>query len=180
MSKASLLEKACGRFGRNDAVFAVATIATFKGVFRPLFTMMDTKQPKESKVYAALREGVTELVAIPSYIGMSWGVKKLAKPLANDAANKVNVGNVKSNLSFLAVCFTAVFVIPSLCNLILPSILKAYKNRQSNNKPAQNTNLTSIKPMLIAKKQVTQVNSINQNVYSDFLQARRNLTGMRI
>lgn len=180
MNKAGFLEQTCGRLGRNDAVFAVAAIATFKGIFRPLFTMMDKKQSKDTKEYAALREGVTELIAIPSYIGMSWGVKKLAKPLANDATNIANVSTVKSNLSFTAICFTAVFVIPSLCNLALPSIIKAYKKIRGGNKAEVKTIPISTNPTPIKRTSINAGTTINGDVYSNFLRTRQNLTGMRL
>ena len=48
------LKRICISLGRNnDPVIAVLGIAVFKGIFRPLFTMMDKEEKPERKKYAA-------------------------------------------------------------------------------------------------------------------------------
>ena len=49
------------------ATHTVMAIATVKGICRPTFTMMDKTEKPETKKYTALREGITEAVAIPVY-----------------------------------------------------------------------------------------------------------------
>ena len=58
MSKSrTLIEQICYSLGKNnDASYAVVAVATAKGIFRPMFTMMDKHQDHETKKYTALRE----------------------------------------------------------------------------------------------------------------------------
>lgn len=80
MGKETLAQKIFTKFGAIDSVAYIASlfIAGAKGVFRPIFTMMDKKQDPESKKYAATREGLTEVIAIPSYFVFEQVAKKLA------------------------------------------------------------------------------------------------------
>ena len=43
------------------------SIAIAKGIFRLMFTMMDKEENYETKRYTAIREGLTEMIAIPVY-----------------------------------------------------------------------------------------------------------------
>ena len=68
----------CKKLGEsNKATYAVVSIAVAKGIFRPIFTMTDKHESKETKRYTAAREGLTEVVAIPTYLA----VGKLAETL---------------------------------------------------------------------------------------------------
>ena len=70
-------------FGKYiSPAFVSASIAAAKGVFRPIFTMSDKKQDKDSRVYAALREGLTEGIAIPVYLGSGALAKVISKKIA--------------------------------------------------------------------------------------------------
>ena len=64
----SKLTQLCNHLGENNKpTYAVMAIAAVKGVCRPTFTMMDKTEKPETKKYTALREGLTELIAIPAY-----------------------------------------------------------------------------------------------------------------
>ena len=55
--------------GKNvKPYWPTVAVASAELIFRPLFTMMDKKSPEETKKYTALREGVTELIAAPTYL----------------------------------------------------------------------------------------------------------------
>ena len=70
-------------FGKYiNPAFVSASIAAAKGIFRPIFTMSDKKQDKKSRVYAALREGLTEGIAIPVYLGSGALAKYISKKVA--------------------------------------------------------------------------------------------------
>ena len=74
------IEKQLTKFGKNNSPTVVAmSIAAAKGVFRPAFTMMDTKESYETKRYTALREGLTEVIAIPVYYLSGVAAKKVSK-----------------------------------------------------------------------------------------------------
>ncbi|MCQ2754316.1 MAG: hypothetical protein MJ231_04615 [bacterium] len=85
MNIVSVTEKIFTWFGEKiTPAFVSASIAGAKGIFRPIFTLSDKKQDKDSRSYAALREGLTEGIAIPVYL-MSGQIataiaKKKAKP----------------------------------------------------------------------------------------------------
>jgi hypothetical protein len=45
-----LVTTICEKLGKaNEPVYAVAAVAVFKGIFRPLFTMQDKEQAPETK-----------------------------------------------------------------------------------------------------------------------------------
>lgn len=83
MTLASNSEKIFMWFGKYiSPAFVSASIAGAKGIFRPIFTLSDKKQDKDSRVYAALREGITEVIAIPVYLGSGALAKAISKKLA--------------------------------------------------------------------------------------------------
>ena len=84
MSFKQVIEKNLIKFGKDNSPTLVAMgIATAKGIFRPMFTMMDKEESYETKRYTALREGLTELIAIPIYY--------LSGVVSNYASNKLAV-----------------------------------------------------------------------------------------
>lgn len=124
----------------NSATWIACSIAVFKGIFRPLFTMMDKKSDPETKKYAAIREGLTEVAALPIYAATPFLVgTAIDKFYKGDG----NIKNIKMNGKFLGIC-AATLIIPAVCNVIQPPIMKAYKKRQD----AQKAKLTTInKPL---------------------------------
>ncbi|MBE7713139.1 MAG: hypothetical protein E7Z87_05295 [Cyanobacteria bacterium SIG26] len=94
--------------------YVVVAVATAKGIFRPLFTMMDKKESPETKKYTALREGMTEVVAIPTYLFFGQYLPNQAVKLIKDPAKQVMA---RHNTSFIGVCTAALLVIPALCSI---------------------------------------------------------------
>lgn len=83
MTLASTSEKLFMWFGKYiSPAFVSASIAGAKGIFRPIFTLSDKKQDKDSRVYAALREGITEGIAIPVYLGSGALAKAISSRIA--------------------------------------------------------------------------------------------------
>ena len=129
----NFLKKICNSLGEhNDALYAVLAIAVFKGVMRPTFTMMDKKSDKETKKYAAFREGLTEAIAFASYII----THKIFKSLAPKLAKKTGKSDKKiaNGLSLLSVCLTAGIIIPAVCNLTLKPVMDLVKKVSDKNK----------------------------------------------
>ena len=80
MSITEKFKNICVSLGKNNKpTYAVMAIALVKGIARPTFTMMDNQEEPETKKYTALREGLTEVVAIPTY----WGCGELTAKLAS-------------------------------------------------------------------------------------------------
>lgn len=136
------LKDICTSLGKhNDALYAVLAIAMFKGVMRPTFTMMDKESDKDTKTYAAFREGLTEVIAFCSYIA----THKLILPLAVPLARKTGASpkKVKNGLSLVSVCLTAGLIIPAVCNLTLKPIMdgvsKLWKKQDKSVKEHQSS-----------------------------------------
>ena len=133
MSIKEALKKLCIKLGENNKpIYAVMAIAVAKGIFRPTFTMMDKHEDPETKKYAALRELLTEVVAIPTY----WA----SGELASKCADKMNLAPdkkamAKTNFMFLGVCTAALLVIPALTSLIIKPVMNTIQN---NNKKKSN------------------------------------------
>ena len=147
------LEKSLTKFGGNNSpTFVAMSIAVAKGIFRPLFTMSDKKESLETKRYTAMREGLTELIAIPIYFLSGVAAQKVAKKLAQEknfapkriyekyiAGDKspeimdaiahakkmadINLPKMKSNAAFAGVCISALFLIPMVCSLTIKPIM---------------------------------------------------------
>ncbi len=122
MSIADKFRKICMSLGENNnPAYAVMAIATVKGICRPMFTMMDKKEKPETKKYTALREGLTEAIAIPAY----WGTATLAGKMANLIKGDKSAQTLaKKNLLFIGVCTAALFVIPATCSLVIKPFMK--------------------------------------------------------
>ena len=118
-------KKLCESLGRsNKATYAVVAIAVTKGIFRPIFTLLDKHENPKTKKYTALREGLTEVVAIPTYIGIAKGAEMIATNLK--ISGKENVEIAKHNANFIGVCFAAAIVIPVVTSIIINPMIKLF------------------------------------------------------
>lgn len=110
----NFLRNVCTQLGENNKpTYAVVAIAAVKGICRPTFTMMDKKEKPETKKYTALREGLTELIAIPVYIGCGYLAGKcsslftknvtkedfLTNKVKQDIANGISNENITKAIS---------------------------------------------------------------------------------
>jgi hypothetical protein len=147
--KISLTERICKEMvSSNNAGYAAILIAAFKGVFRPIITLRDKKKPEKERKYAAIREALTEALAVPIYLITSMYIPdKLKKPLATDPKNLKTVENVRGNVAFISVCI-ATFIIPLLCNWIMPPVMKAIK-KYEDGKKKKNGSLDVVSPSQI-------------------------------
>lgn len=153
LQKVKGLDKAFKWFAENEnsATWISCSIAVFKGIFRPTFTMMDKTQDPETKKYAAIREGLTEVAALPLYAATPYLVGKAVDKFYKGANKK----NAKMNGKFLGIC-AATLIIPAVCNIIQPPIMKAYKRSQD----AKKAQMTQPNPP------VTPVNKPLQTTFS--------------
>lgn len=135
-----LIKKTCKALGENNKpTYVVMAIATVKGICRPMFTMMDKTENPETKKYTALREGLTEVIAIPAY----WACGELAGKFAKSIKDQPLAKRAEKNLMFIGVCTAALFVIPALCSVAIKPImdkmgLKAPKDKKDNTKQVLN------------------------------------------
>lgn len=128
------IKSICEHLGRNNnPAYIVVAIATAKGIFRPLFTMMDKKESKETKKYTALREGLTEVIAIPTYL-LCGAIAGKGSAMIKDA-EKAKMA--KHNLRFIGVCTAAIAVIPGLCSLVVKPFTEKIFNNGNNKQDFQ-------------------------------------------
>lgn len=124
------LKKVFVKLGENNKpTYAVMAIAVVKGIARPLFTMTDKHADPETKKYTAIREGLTEVVAIPTYFACGELAGKVADKLnfnhiSNPKQQAFARQSAKQNFMFLGVCTAALFVIPALASLTIKPFMK--------------------------------------------------------
>ena len=128
MSIKDAFKRLCFDLGKNNSPeYAVVAIATVKGIARPTITMMDKKEDPQTKKYTALREGLTEVVAIPTYITCGYLAGKLGGKL-NLAPDQKSAA-VK-NFKFLGVCLAALLVIPALASVTIKPFMKKIQEKK--------------------------------------------------
>lgn len=148
MANFNAIKNICKKLGENNKpTYVVMSIAAVKGICRPTFTMMDKKEKPETKKYTALREGLTEVIAIPVYwacgeMAAKFGKyvvsksmdKKLAAleakgekytPEVKQAMKNASIKKGQTGLMFIGVCTAALFVIPAVCSLVIKPIMNA-------------------------------------------------------
>lgn len=137
MAKVNLLEKTFNFFGENpnSAIIVAVAIAAFKGVFRPIFTMTDKKSDPQTKKYTAIREALTELIAIPVYIAVPLLGKKLIVDKKFKGASAAVKKAAETNIKFLGV-LASTAIIPAVCNIIQPPIMKSIQKKADAKKAA--------------------------------------------
>ena len=171
MSFKHVLEKNLTKFGANNSPTLVAMgIATAKGIFRPTFTMMDKEEAFETKRYAAIREGLTELIAIPIYylsgVLSQHVTEKLAVPknfMSKDVYTKhmngdtseavadavkraeelakTNFPKIKTTTAFIGVCASALLIIPLVCSIVIKPVMKGIEKKSANKNTTEAGNI---------------------------------------
>ena len=161
MAMKQLLEKMLVKFGKsNSPTFVAMSIAAAKGIFRPAFTMTDKKESYETKRYTALREGLTELIAIPVYYLSGVASQRISEKLAipkhfmkkdvyqkyasGDTSKEVlsaveqakalaekNLPKMKLTSSFIGVGLSALLFIPLICSITIKPIMSAIEKKNA-------------------------------------------------
>ena len=175
----TFLQQLCHSLGKNnDASYAVVAVATAKGVFRPMFTMMDKHEDYETKKYTALREGLTEAIAIPCYLSVAWAAKNVVAPMICKSKTSDQVKKAAKTLSFLGVCTAALVIIPAACSAMINPIMKFLKEKKNHKKccPEHHIDIkeqpTELKA--IATQPLLNSSSPLQNTYAGFNSFRYN------
>ena len=134
------LKSLCKNLGENcKPTYVVMAIATVKGICRPTFTMMDKHEDYETKKYTAIREGLTEVIAIPVY----WGLGELSGKCAKFLPEELQKQG-KKNAMFLGVCTAALLIIPGLCSATIKPIMdKFFPNKKEDEQVEKKLDITS-------------------------------------
>lgn len=126
----------------NSAIYVAVAIATFKGIFRPIFTMRDKKSDPQTKKYTAIREALTELIAIPVYIAVPLIGKSLVVDKIYKKKPEIFKKAAAANIKFLGVLVSTA-IIPAVCNLVQQPIMNYFQ--KGTKKPiTQNNPVTSV------------------------------------
>ena len=128
----------------HKPIYPVMMIAAVKGICRPAFTMMDKTEEPETKRYTALREGLTEIIAIPTYFACG----KASASLSRLFPEKIR-GNAATNLMFMGVCGAALFAIPALCSVAIKPIMSKIQKNNSKKSLDINTQQPVERPLNI-------------------------------
>ncbi|MCM1338696.1 MAG: hypothetical protein NC191_03395 [Muribaculaceae bacterium] len=147
--------------GKNvKPYWPTVAVASAELIFRPLFTMMDKKSPEETKKYTALREGITELIAAPTYLALPILAAKGSDLLKIKDANLAKMA--KHNLQTVGTWTAALVVIPGLCSaMVKPFMDKIYKNGKPGEESSAKLDVTSKSEQVeLPKTQVTQTGNI--------------------
>lgn len=160
MGLADKFRNICIKLGENNKpTYAVMAIATVKGIARPTFTMMDKHEDPQTKKYTAMREGLTEVVAIPAY----WGCGELASKIAGKmklAPEKQALA--KHNFMFLGVCTAALFVIPALASLAIKPFMGMIQGDGKKAKKEEPAHTLDIKETEVPE---IEINKLQPNNY---------------
>jgi len=139
------LRTLCEKLGTKcKPTYVVMAIATVKGICRPTFTMMDKHEDYETKKYTAIREGLTEVIAIPVY----WGLGELSGKCAKFLPAELQSQGSK-NAMFLGVCTAALLIIPWICSATIKPIMnKFFPSTQIGNKEDKKLDVVSAPPQV--------------------------------
>ena len=140
MGVKEFMKKVFVKLGENNKpTYAVMAIAVVKGIARPIFTMMDEHADPETKKYTAIREFLTEVVAIPTYFACGELAGKVANKLKFDhlpteELQKHARKNAQQNFMFLGVCTAALVVIPALASITIKPFMEKIQAERNKNK----------------------------------------------
>ena len=183
MAIADNVKNICRSLGKNNKpTYVVMAIAAVKGICRPTFTMMDKTEDPQTKKYTALREGLTEAIAIPAY----WGCGELAAKLANHVfKDEALAKRAEKNLMFMGVCGAALIVIPGLCSAVIKPIMDklGLKAPDKGEKPQLQVQQPEQTQAVLNAPQQFQKPIQQKNIYKPSMNgymARPNMSGLRV
>lgn len=156
-------------------------IATANGICRPTFTMLKKGEDPESKKYAALRELLTEIIAVPTYWISGELMAKLGKHITSKAMDKkiatmeksgqILSDKVKQNmknsavkkgqagLMLIGVCTAAGLIIPALCSVAVKPVM----NKISPQKGLDVKEKSVTPPAMLTRQQISRPTFKNFN-----------------
>ena len=189
MGVKDVMKKMFVKLGENNKpTYAVMAIAVVKGIARPIFTMTDKHADPETKKYTAIREGLTEVVAIPTYYACGELTSKIGDKLKFDHLPKDQQAfakqSAKQNFMFLGVCLAALLVIPALASLtIKPFMKKIQENKKALKDIKEDEHELDIDDLFDDSIKTPQAINFESkkslNPYKN-IQARSNVYGMKV
>lgn len=153
MSFSNFIKNICSKLGNNNkSIYPMIAIASANGICRPTFTMLKKGENPESKKYAALRELLTEVIAVPTYWVSGELMAKLGKHIASKAVDieiqklekqgknlteqmkkDMKTSAVKkgqAGLMLIGVCTAAGLIIPALCSVAVKPVMNKLTSKR--------------------------------------------------
>jgi hypothetical protein len=163
----------------NKPYYPTVAVASAELIFRPLFTMMDKKSPEETKKYTALREGITELIAAPTYLVVPIIAGKASSLLK--MPTKEGEKMAKHNLQTFGTWVAALVVIPALCSAVVkPFMNKIYSNRAKKNNQQQLDVKLDNEEVKAPKTPISQTGHLNTYPLNNISISKFTNSGMRV
>ena len=136
MALANSIKNAITSLGaKTKPAYPMMAVALTNGIFKPLTSLTDKKEKPETKKYAALRELLTEVVAVPTYLLSNLAAEKGAELFYKKDPEKLKLA--KANIGFFGVCAAAIFIIPALCSIVVKPFTDMIFKKDKKNEPAK-------------------------------------------
>lgn len=185
MTITSFIKNICYKLGNNNkSIYPVVAVATANGIFRPTFTMLKKGEDPDSKKYAALREGITEVIAVPTYWACGELAAKCGKHIVSKAKDiefakmeakgkclsegtKLEIKSAaikkgQAGLMLIGVCMAAGGIIPALCSVFVTPIMNKIK-KSPNKTTEQAATVQKLYTITPPQKQIQR--PIFKNIY---------------
>lgn len=200
MSVINVIKKICRGLGENNkSIYPVIAVATANAIFRPTFTMLKKGENPESKKYAALREGITEIIAVPTYwasgvLAAKFGERISAKAMdlhfkKQEKSGKFLTDEIKqetkssairkgkAGLMLIGVCTAAGIIIPALCSVCVTPIMDKLKPKQVQKMQPKKLD---IKENVQSDNIIRQISTPQKFIDSAVFKNRVNYSGMKV
>lgn len=125
----------------NAVLAVIALNCVANATIRPLITLLNPNEQMQRKRYAALRESLTEFIAIPVVVGLGFVFKKWgAQPFLQKQSLEINKDVIQKTSAVLGIS-TGNIIIPFVATSLIGAVFKVFPSLNSNQK------VTAPKPM---------------------------------
>jgi hypothetical protein len=124
-----------GEEGPRMALMIIGLNCLVLATVRPLITLFNPKESMERKRYAALREALTELVAIPVVVGLGFVFKNWAAPLLYKKQSSEINKDVIQKISAVSGVTVGNLMVPFAATTVINSLFKLFPHLKVEKKP---------------------------------------------
>ena len=179
----------------SNAALVSSSIAAAKGIFRPIFTMLDKSEKPETKKYTAIREFLTEFIAIPVYLASGKIAQSVVKryedveyymprarrllqqespmreiPVEEFSKKALELKEslhpkIKSVAPFIGVGLSALIIIPAICSVVIKPLMGFIQKPGDNQSKISNLDIKSDNPLMNANTSLKARHFIYNNNY---------------
>lgn len=142
-----------GDEGPKTTLASIAMTCVALSTIRPLITLLNPNEALNQKRYAALRESLTELIAIPILVGLATAFQKRLSPLLFKKDSLEINKEVLRKMCAVSGITAGNLMVPFFATTILGALFKAFPSLTAQNKPQ--------------KTKVPITTSSNQNIFTN-------------